>query len=466
MQTVTSSPAVPPAATGSVKWPWVIAAVVAAALCYFALPVTAPVRAGLTITVLIGVLWLMEAIDITFSALLIPVLAIAFQVLPAKQAFADFANPVIFLFMGGFALAAALARHGIDRAIGQGVLKIAGTHPVRAAYLLFAATAFISMWISNTATAAMMLPVALGIASRFHDPDKKTSMFLLLGTAYAASLGGMATLVGSPPNAIAASHQSITFAEWLTFGLPVALLLMPLMVGLLQLLLRPSFELLPADSSQPEVSSTRPVQHARQRHFTLLIFAAVVCGWIFSSPLSALTGVSKEFDAWVAVIAILALGLSGTLKWDDIEKKTGWGILLLFGGGMTLSTVLEQTGSSTYIAGQLKDLVHGAPTMVALLVMITFIVFLSELVSNTACAALLIPLLVPVSAHFGVEPKVLAVLVAFAASAAFMLPVATPPNAIVFGTGLIPQRVMMRCGFFLNLICISVISALAYLFWI
>lgn len=432
-------------------------------LCYFLLPVAPPVRAGLTITVLIGVLWLTEAIDLTFSALLIPVLAIAFQVLPAKQAFADFANPVIFLFMGGFALAAALARHGIDRAIGQGVLKIAGSHPVRAAYLLFAATAFISMWISNTATAAMMLPVALGIASRFHDPDQKTSMFLLLGTAYAASLGGMATLVGSPPNAIAASHQSITFAEWLQFGLPAALLLTPLMVGLLQLLLRPTFQLLPGGSVIPDATSIQPAQQARQRRFTLLIFAGVVGCWVFSSPLAALTGVSKEFDAWVAVIAILALGLSGTLQWGDIEKKTGWGILLLFGGGMTLSTVLEQTGTSTYIAGQLKDLVQGTPNWVAMLVMISFIVFLSELVSNTACAALLIPLLVPVSAHFGVEPKVLAVVVAFAASCAFMLPVATPPNTIVFGTGLVPQKVMMRCGFYLNLLCIAFVTVMGIL---
>ncbi len=449
----------------SVKWPALLIALAASLICYLLLPVEPLVRAGLTITLLIGLLWLTEAIDITFTALLVPVLAMAFQIMPAKQAFADFANPVIFLFMGGFALAAALTRHGIDREIGQAVLKIAGTHPLRAAYLLFAATAFMSMWISNTATAAMMLPVALGVASRFHDPQHRNAIFLLLGTAYAASIGGMATLVGSPPNAIAAANQSITFVQWLQFGLPLALLLMPLLIVLLRLLLKPDFALLTEAAPVTEATPASSGRQDRRRTFTLLIFAAVVCGWIFSGPLSRLTGIAREFDAWVAVVGMLALGLSGAIKWEDAEKKTSWGILLLFGGGMTLSTVLEQTGTSVFIAAQLKDLVAGAPPLLAILVMVAFIVFLSELVSNTACAALLIPLLVPVSAHFGLPPMVLAVVVALAASSSFMLPVATPPNAIVFGTGLIPQRVMMRCGFFLNLICISLISVAAVLFW-
>lgn len=464
MNTASPSTVTIPTSAG-VKWPALMTAVVAAAMCYAVLPVEPGVRAGLTITLLIGILWLTEAIDITFTALLIPLLAIAFQVLPAKQAFADFANPVIFLFMGGFALAAALTRHGIDRDIGQTVLKVAGTHPRRAAYLLFVATGVMSMWISNTATAAMMLPVALGVASRFDDPQHRTALFLLLGTAYAASIGGMATLVGSPPNAIAAASQSITFVQWLKFGMPLALLLMPLMIALLQVLLKPDFTLLPEATSSREPSSSKPVARDRKRTFTLLIFAAVVSGWVFSGPLSALTGIVKEFDAWVAVAGMLALGLSGAIKWEDAEKKTSWGILLLFGGGMTLSTVLEQTGTSVYIAAQLKDLVQNAPALLAILVMVAFIVFLSELVSNTAAAALLIPLLVPVSAHFGLSPMVLAVVVALAASSSFMLPVATPPNAIVFGTGLIPQRAMMRCGFFLNLICISLISVAAALFW-
>lgn len=430
--------------------------------CYFWLPFEAPVRAGLCIFILAAILWLTEAVALTFTALLIPVMAIVLQVMPVKQAFSDFANPIIFLFLGGFALAAALARHGIDRNIGQAVLKVAGTHPVRAAYLLFAATGFLSMWISNTATVAMMLPIALGIASRFTDPGRRTSIFLLLGTAYSASIGGMATLVGSPPNAIAASNQQISFYQWMTFGMPVALLLLPLMIGILQMLLKPVFELLPAEAT-PQTADANPDGNGSiRRTLTLVIFVMVVTGWIFSGPLAALTGVSKDFDAWVAVMAIVALGITGAIQWDDVENKTNWGILLLFGGGMTLSSVLDTTGTSAFIAGQLQFLLQEAPALLAILVITAFVVFLTELVSNTACAALLIPLLVPVSLHFGVQPLVIAVLVALASSAAFMLPVATPPNAIVFGSGKVPQATMMRCGLVLNLACIVVLGALAY----
>lgn len=434
---------------------------VLAFVLYHFLPLDHSLRAGIVIFCVAGILWLTEAISITFTALLIPVLAALFNVMPVKQAFADFANPIIFLFLGGFALAAALARHGIDRMIGASVLKIAGAHPVRAIYLLFGATAFLSMWISNTATAAMMLPVALGIASRFDDPRNRTHLFLLLGTAYSASLGGIGTLVGSPPNAIAAASQQISFKEWLSFGMPITLVLMPLMIMWLHLLLKPSFDLLPA-STESQRANHHPETNLQARNLTLLIFMLVVCGWIFSAPLNALLGIGKDLDAWVAIAGVVMLAATGVINWNDIEQKTNWGILLLFGGGMTLSTVLDKTGTSSFIAAHLQLWLQDAHTLVAILIITTFVVFLTEMVSNTASAALLIPLLVPVSTYFGVPPKVVAVLIAVSASCAFMLPVATPPNAIVFGTGRVPQRIMMRCGLFLNLSCIVVLTALSY----
>lgn len=449
----------------SIRLPAIFASLATAAAFYGLGPEDPAIRAALTITALIGMLWLTEAIDITFSALLVPVLAISFQLLPAKQAFADFANPVIFLFLGGFAIAAALTRHGIDRDIGGLVLKMAGRYPVRSAYLLFASTAFLSMWISNTATAAMMLPVALGVASRFEDPEGKTARFLLLGTAYAASIGGMATLVGSPPNAIAAASQGIDFARWMRFGMPMALVTLPLMIGMLQWVLRPRFVTYAHPAHLSTEDSNGVVADRRGRAFTLGIFALVVIGWMFSAPLSRLLGIARDFDTVIAIAGLLALGISGAVRWQDIEKNTSWGILILFGAGMTLSTLLETTGTSVFIAQQLKDVVAGVPPALAILVMATFIVFLSEFVSNTAAAALLIPLLVPVAAHFGLSPMVMAVTVALAASSSFMLPVATPPNAIIFGTGLVPQRVMMRAGVLLNLICITLITLLATLFW-
>lgn len=462
MSTSTATP-VSPAESGKINWPVVLLTIVLAAALYQWLPLAQPLRAGLVIFLVAGVLWLTEALHLSFTALLIPVLAALLGVMPVKQAFADFANPVIFLFLGGFALASALARHGIDRSIGAAVLRLAGTHPVRAIYLLFAATAFLSMWISNTATAAMMLPVALGIASRFEDPHNRTHIFLLLGTAYSASIGGIATLVGSPPNAIAASHQNLTFQQWLAFGMPVTLILMPLMVLLLQFLLKPSLTLKPSATALLNESTTAPATSPRQRQLTLGIFALVVCGWIFSGALGKGLGISKDLDTWVAVAGIALLGVTGVISWNDIEKKTNWGILLLFGGGMTLSSVLDSTGTSAFIASHLKQVLEQASPLIAILVITTFVVFLTEMVSNTASAALLIPLLVPVSVYFGVPPQMTAVLVAVAASCAFMLPVATPPNAIVYGTGKVPQKMMMKCGFWLNLVCIAVLTVLSYI---
>ena len=448
---------------GKINWPVVLLTLVLALGLYQWLPLEQPVRAGLVIFVVAGMLWLTEAVHLSFTALLIPVLAALLEVMPVKRAFADFANPIIFLFLGGFALASALSRHGIDRSIGNAVLRLAGTHPVRAMYLLFAATAFLSMWISNTATAAMMLPVALGIASRFDDPHHRTHLFLLLGTAYSASIGGIATLVGSPPNAIAASNQNLSFQQWMAFGMPVTLILMPLMVLLLQFLLKPSLALKQDDNDTQLQNTDSNTSSPRQRYLTLGIFALVVCGWIFSGALGPWLGITKDLDSWVAIGGVVLLGLSGVIAWNDVEKKTNWGILLLFGGGMTLSAVLDSTGTSAFIAGHLKHWLEQAPTLVAILLMTAFVVFLTEMVSNTASAALLIPLLVPVSTYFGVPPQITAVLVAVAASCAFMLPVATPPNAIVYGTGKVPQRMMMRCGFYLNLLCIVLLTGMGYL---
>jgi sodium-dependent dicarboxylate transporter 2/3/5 len=444
------------------RWRPFLVAVAAAALVWQLGPESVTVRTGLAVTLLVGLLWLTEAIDITFTALLIPVLAVASGLMPAKTALAEFANPVIFLFLGGFALAAALTRHGIDTLLGQCILGLAGRKPVLAAWGLFAGTALLSMWISNTATAAMMLPVALGVASRFEDPDQRTLRFLLLGTAYAASIGGMGTLVGSPPNAIAAAQAGISFSEWLAIGLPVVLLSMPLMVMMLHLVLTPRFIPRAVDpATTAHATRDGDPSQRRQRLRVLMIFSAVVAGWIFSTPLAALTGITKDFDTLVALTGLLALGLSGSLSWRDIESRTGWGILLLFGGGMTLGALLDASGASTFLAGQIRLWIDGAPPWLALLAMVAFIAFLSELVSNTAAAALLVPLMIPVAGEFGLTAVAMAATVALAASSSFMLPVATPPNAIVFGTGRLTQKTMIRCGIWLNLILIAIITVLA-----
>lgn len=433
------------------------ACVVLAGAAWLAAPAEEPLRTGLTLFVLIAGLWLTEAIDLTFTALLVPLATVLTGVSGVREALAPFANPIIFLFLGGFALASALVAHGLDRSLATGVLRIARGRLAVAVLLLFAVTALLSMWISNTAAAAMMLPLALGLLRSAGDGvDARTRVFVLLGLAYSASIGGVGTLVGSPPNAIAAAQAGITFVQWMRFGLPFVAALMPLMVLVLWLLLRPRL----AGRVDPPAG---PTPWSRGRITALCVFALAVIGWVAGGTLAPMLGVEGDFDAVVALAAIVALAVTRTVAWRDIEAGTHWGVLLLFGGGLALSQMMGSTGASRYLAGLVVDWMQGASPFVLLLVVVGFVVMLTELVSNTASAALLVPIFLGVGAEFGLPPAMLAAAIAIAASCAFMLPVATPPNAIAYGTGHVPQHTMMRCGLVLNVVAALVVTGLAYL---
>lgn len=409
-------------------------------------------RAGLAIFVFIGALWLTQALPLTLTALLVPVCAVLSGLMSVQQALAPFAHPIIFLFLGGFALAAALSRHGLDRLLARRVMALAGGRRLRAHLLLFGLVAALSMWISNTAAAVMALPLALGLLPATADTRERT--FVLLGVAYSASIGGIGTLVGSPPNAIAAAQAGIGFAEWMRFGIPAVLLLMPLMVGVLWLLLRP-----PVDGDAP-LQTEEHHAWTPGSLLTLVVFACAVLAWVFGAPLGRLLGVAGDIDALIALIVLSALVAGRAVEWKDVERQTEWGVLLLFGGGLALGAVLGSSGASSYLSDRLLSVMADAPGWLIVLGVVAFVVMLTELVSNTATAALLVPLLVALAPDVGLDPRGLAVAAAISASCAFMLPVATPPNALVFGTGAVAARDMMRCGLLLNLVCILVISAL------
>lgn len=426
-----------------------------AALVHVATPAPDTVRAGLALFALIGGLWMTQALHLSATALLVPLLAVLAGLLSVRDALASFANPIIFLFLGGFALAAALQRHGLDRALAAGVLRLAGGRRTRAVLLLFALTAALSMWISNTATAAMMLPLALGLLHGDERVGAREKTFVLLGLAYSASIGGIGTLVGSPPNAIAAAQAGIDFAGWLRIGLPMVALLWPLMIGVLWLLLRPQL------GGHFEAAAPEPLAWTREQRVAVAIFALTATGWVAGAPLGRALGIGGDVDSVVAIAAVVALVATGVLSWPDIEQRTEWGVLLLFGGGLALSHVMGTSGASRFLADALVALLHGAPAWLLLAGVVAFVVFLTELVSNTASAALLVPIFLGVAAALGLPPALLAAAIAVGASCAFMLPVATPPNAIVYGTGAVPADAMMRCGLVLNLVCIAVITAVA-----
>ncbi|MBW2426230.1 MAG: SLC13/DASS family transporter [Deltaproteobacteria bacterium] len=419
------------------------------------------IRLGLAILALTGTLWLTEALPLASTALLVPILAALGGILDVRAAFASFAHPLIFLFLGGFGLAAALSRHGLDAWLANRVLRLAGGGFLASSLALFTISAGLSMWISNTATAALLLPVALGILGQVERrADRATAdratPHLLLGVAYAASIGGIGTLVGSPPNAIAAAALDVGFTDWLALAMPFVAVLLPGLFVLLPLLTRPGLV--------PRVEIDRSdFRFDAGRLGALGIFALTVLCWLFSRPLADALGVGGGFDSLIAMGALVALGACGLVDWQDIERKTNWGVLILFGGGLSLSRVLQSTGASLHLAEGLADLVAGLPMLGVLTIVVLFVVFLTEVSSNTATAALFVPIFLELATRLERAPAALVVPVAVACSCAFMLPIATPPNAIVFGSGRIAQRHMIRVGLVLNLAFTAAIAGLASL---
>ncbi|MBV7315948.1 DASS family sodium-coupled anion symporter [Shewanella sp. NIFS-20-20] len=423
------------------------------------LPFDDQVNIGVAILIFAAILWLTEAIHISVTAILIPILAVAFGVFNIKTAMTNFANPIIYLFFGGFVLAAALNHQGIDRLIANKVLSASKGRLSLACILLFAVTALLSMWISNTATAAMMLPLALGILKQFdYNEHKSTYLFLLLGIAYSANIGGIGTLVGSPPNAIAAAQVGLTFADWLEFGLITVALMLPTMLIALYLFFKPNLSVnCKIDEQKQQLSTSAKV--------TLAIFLLTVFGWIFSKPISTALGGIAQFDTVVALGAVVLLAGLGLVEWKKIERTTDWGVLILFGGGLTLSAILKTTGTSVFLAHWVTDIFGSTHLALFTFAVIFFVVMLTEFASNTASAALLVPVFAAIAEALGVSVVMISVLIGIAASCAFMLPVATPPNAIVYGSGFIKQSEMVKAGMVINLLSMVVLYIVAHTFW-
>ncbi|MBP7537601.1 MAG: DASS family sodium-coupled anion symporter, partial [Ottowia sp.] len=363
-----------------------VVALAASWLAYQLMPFEPAPRKGLALLLFIAIMWLTEAVHTTLTALMVPVgaLLLGFPDFNTARAFAAFADPVIFLFFGGFALATALHVQRLDRKIAFWLMSLSGSHLGVAAMLLFGVTALLSMWISNTATAAMMLPLAMGIMSHLdRKTERNTFVFILLGIAYSASIGGLGTLVGSPPNAIAARAIDMDFAGWMKIGLPLMLALMPIMVVTLWLVFRPRLN---RKISVP----MEEIPWTTRRVLTMVVFACTALAWIFGSQVSAALGVTAP-DTFIAVTAAVAIITLGLASWQQVSNNTDWGVLFLFGGGLTLSGLLRSSGASAVLGDQVASFLTGAGPFVIILGVTTFIIILTEFTSNTASAALLVP---------------------------------------------------------------------------
>jgi len=446
---------------------------------------TASVLCGVTLWMVIW--WVSEAAPIPVTSLLPMLLFPLLGISSAEVATSPYAHPLIFMFFGGFCLSIALEKTGLHQQIAERALRHVGGAPARQLAALMAITAFLSMWMSNTATAVMMLPIALSIVAVAPQGNRATlAPALLLGVAYASSIGGIATLIGTPPNALLAAFLEKTyqiklgFGQWMLLGVPLAAtMLVVCWFWLSRVYFR--LHLLPAAAQRAE-KTLLPLSSA-QRQVALVFLLTALC-WIFQPLLSKWSGLSLS-DTIIALTAAFALFLlpvwqprstaatAGTaaaqpvLTWQDSEKLP-WGVLLLFGGGLSLAGQLQQHGVSDALA----QLFHGLQSVPALFVIAgvaLLIVFLTELTSNTAVAAAFLPILGPVALSLELSPLYLVVPAALAASLGFMMPVGTPPNAIVFASGQLQIRDMIRAGVVLNIFGVLLITLFCQLilpFWL
>jgi len=403
---------------------------------------------GFFILLVCAGLWMTEIIPLAVTALLVPVFAYFLKVLDAGAAMSPFSSTIIYLFMGGFTLAALLQKHGIDRWLANAVIGITKGRVWYSVIGFFGVTSFLSMWMSNTATTAMMIPIAVALVGKEY-PKMRT--MLILGTAYAANIGGNGTMVGSPPNGIAVSALDIDFFQWFVVGFPTMIVLFPFVIVSLWIVIRPE-----SDISLNRVESDS-FEWTAQAKGTVALFAFTVFCWIFSRQINSMLDL-KNFDRMIAILITALAPMLGLISWKDLEKKIGWGILLLFGGGLCLSKVLTETGTTKFLAESLFLSISGSPSWVVIIACITVMIFLTEISSNTGSAAIFIPIMIALSDQFSDSVTFALVFgVGLAANCAFMLPVATPPNAIVYGTGYIQQKFMIRTGIILNIISIVIV---------
>lgn len=438
-------------------WPLLISIAVSAAVLAFPLLSDPVANKALSILLLAALLWITEAIPLSLTALIIPCLAILMQLLPPADAFAQFANPVIFLFMGGFVLAGALSLHSVDQLLAQKLIAIAKGNFYRSAILMMLATSLLACWISNTSSTAMMIPLALGLLglSKANEMTSE-SKFLMLGIAYAANIGGVITMIATPPNAIGAAILGLSFMEWLKYGLPVFLLTFPVMIVVLTLYFRPDRKM---NLGKIEVSKIK-IKHKKR---LMTIFLLTVALWMSDGLIAPLLNIGSGFNAIVAIFAIFLLFTFKVMTWEDILGSIRWDVLLLFGGGLTLGVVVEQSGLGKMLVTGVMGLGNQLPLFLFLWLLIIFSIILTEFMSNTASAALILPLLYILAVQSNINPLVLVLPATIAASFGFMMPVGTPPNAMIFSLGYVKQREMIKVGLILNLTFSLILTVFFYL---
>ncbi len=438
-------------------------------------------NAILAATLWIATWWITEAIPIAATSLLPIVLFPLTGALGLSDTTASYGHQYIFLYIGGFILAIAIERWDLHRRLALNIIYLIGSN-VRSILLGFmTATAFLSMWISNTAASVMMLPIGIAIIKQLRDnpntiedENRIFGRLLMLGIAYGASIGGIATLIGTPPNLVLAGIVQevygieITFAQWIVFGLPISVLLLLIcwkyLTGFTTTFEQQSF---PGGRQEIRRQLDKLGKIGYEEKTVLVVFGLTALCWITRSFFLErfIPGIDDTIIAVAAglLLFILPAGRGSgraTVNWDEAVQLP-WGILLLFGGGLAIAQGFKTTGLAEWMAGQLIAL-EGIPLLLLLLALVAAVNFLTEITSNLATTAMLLPVLASLALTVNVHPYVLMVGATVAASCAFMLPVATPPNAVVFGSGYLTIPDMVRTGLFMNVVSIVLVTLLVY----
>lgn len=445
-----------------------------AGLALLALAMLVPPPSGLSLdgwrtlalALCMAIWWSTEPVPIGVTALLPPVLLPLTTGAPLSAITAPYANPLVFLFLGGFLLAAAVERHGLHRRLAWHVLQLAGTEPRRLVLGVMLVSALLSMWISNTAAVLLLLPVVLSVL-RAEDAAPGLAVALLLGLAYGASIGGTGTLIGTPPNALLAGWLSeargldLSFAHWAMLGMPFVALFLPLAWWLLARGLGRGG----ADGADAALAQLRPGPPARPEARVAVLFALAAGLWMTRPLLNALPGLGALSDEGIALGIGIALFLvpagrigegRALLTWDE-ARNIPWQVLLLFGGGLSLAAAMDRSGLALWVGQGLAGL-GALPAIAVLAALALTVVLLTELVSNTAVVAALLPVVGTIAEGTGLMPETLGAALALSASCSFMLPAATPPNALVFASGQVTVARMMRAGAGMNLVSVILVT--------
>ena len=429
----------------------------------------------------VAIWWITEAIPIYVTALLPLILFPLTGGLSLTETATSYGHKYIFLYMGGFILAIAIEKWNLHKRIALSIINLIGTNVINIILGFMLATAFLSMWISNTASTVIILPIAMAIVSQLNDnpateknENKIFGKALMLSIAYSASIGGISTLIGTPTNLVLAGvvetsfGKEITFSEWFVLGFPIAIILLFICWYYLTRFAF-TFKQKEFPGGRKEIAERLKAlgKLGYEEKIVLAIFGLTAFAWISRSFLLQ-KFIPAMDDTIIAMMAVIILFLLPTrekgtnlLRWEDAVKLP-WGILLLFGGGLTLAVGFESSGLALWIGGKLSAL-QVLPFIILLLILVTIVNFLTEITSNIATTAILLPVLVSLAPVLGVHPYYLMIAATLAASCAFMLPVATPPNAVVFGSGYLEMEDMVKKGFWLNIISIIIITAVVYL---